>query len=507
MSSAVGRFDVIIIGSGYAGSMLATILAKRGRAVLLLDRNKHPRFAIGESTTPIADTLLHRLAEKYDIPQWLPLCKYGTWQQSYPHVRCGLKRGFSYFCHQANRPFQDDKDHNNSLLVAASTNDFASDTHWMRSDVDQLLCSIATQYGVSYLETAQVLALEELPNGWMIQIEDTSTKTKRKLNCAWLIDASGSNEFSRRYLGSGNCDNDLKTDTRASFAHFVGVEPFRAQTAEKNTIFDIDSAAQHHITPEGWCWMLRFQNDITSVGIVTPNNHSSVADATTENRFERWKKYPSIAALLRNARPIDSTQQTEAGAMQTGVIRHWGRLSRMNVRAYGVAWIALPAAFGFIDPLHSTGIAQSIAGVGKVAEILLDDTSLQQVRLVKYEQDLKRQLCWIDTLVSLCYVSLPDPQLFMAMTAWYFVSVITAEQALQKEGSLDRIGFLACNDQTLFNRVEAIYNKLITVERQSVAAWHDELSRAIAPWNTIGLLDINNCNRFEHRDINWVSTF
>ncbi len=57
--------DVAIIGSGFSGSILAWILAKQGMRVALIDAATHPRFAIGESSTPIADMLLRRLGHTY----------------------------------------------------------------------------------------------------------------------------------------------------------------------------------------------------------------------------------------------------------------------------------------------------------------------------------------------------------------------------------------------------------------------------------------------------------
>ena len=72
------KYDVAIIGSGFAGSILAWILAKRGRRVALIDSIQHPRFAIGESSTPIADMLLRHLGEKHSISQLVDLATYGT---------------------------------------------------------------------------------------------------------------------------------------------------------------------------------------------------------------------------------------------------------------------------------------------------------------------------------------------------------------------------------------------------------------------------------------------
>ena len=63
------NFDVAILGSGLSGSMLATILGKKGISVVLIDGGQHPRFAVGESTIPHTSLLISLLAEKYDLPE------------------------------------------------------------------------------------------------------------------------------------------------------------------------------------------------------------------------------------------------------------------------------------------------------------------------------------------------------------------------------------------------------------------------------------------------------
>ncbi|MCE2784228.1 MAG: FAD-dependent oxidoreductase, partial [Pirellula sp.] len=73
------RYDIIVVGSGFSGSLLAWILASQGRSVLLIDRSKHPRFAVGESSTPTADFLLAYLAQRWNLPALAPLASWGQW--------------------------------------------------------------------------------------------------------------------------------------------------------------------------------------------------------------------------------------------------------------------------------------------------------------------------------------------------------------------------------------------------------------------------------------------
>jgi len=137
--------DVIILGSSFSGSLLGWILAARGMRVLVIDRGRHPRFAIGESSTPAADLILADLARRHRLPELAPLARWGSWQAAYPHLGCGKKRGFSYFHHRPGEPFRDTLHHASSLLVAASATDAGSDTHWLRADVDLFLFASAVE--------------------------------------------------------------------------------------------------------------------------------------------------------------------------------------------------------------------------------------------------------------------------------------------------------------------------------------------------------------------------
>jgi FADH2 O2-dependent halogenase len=118
-------YDIAVIGSGFAGSLAAMIAHRLGRSVLLLERGKHPRFAIGESSTPLSNLLLEELSVRYHLPNLTPLCKWGTWQKAYPDVTCGLKRGFTFYRHKSGSRAAVDPQRRDQLLVAASPHDAA----------------------------------------------------------------------------------------------------------------------------------------------------------------------------------------------------------------------------------------------------------------------------------------------------------------------------------------------------------------------------------------------
>ena len=144
------RADIAIIGAGFGGSLMAMVARRLGRSVMLIERGTHPRFAIGESTTPLANLLLQQLAEEYDLPQLLPFRRWGEWQREHSGIGCGLKRGFSFFHHTLGQAFSDDEQRSRQLLVAASPRDEVADTHWFRADFDHHLVNEAQRLGVEY---------------------------------------------------------------------------------------------------------------------------------------------------------------------------------------------------------------------------------------------------------------------------------------------------------------------------------------------------------------------
>ena len=158
-------FDIAVVGSGFAGSLIAMIAQRLGRSVVLIERERHPRFAIGESSTPLANLLLEELAARYDLPQVASLAKWGTWQAAHPELACGLKRGFTFFHHSLGEAWQSRPDRSNELLVAASPHDRIADTHWFRPDFDAFLARQAQRLGVELLEETDLDSAEFSDSG------------------------------------------------------------------------------------------------------------------------------------------------------------------------------------------------------------------------------------------------------------------------------------------------------------------------------------------------------
>jgi FADH2 O2-dependent halogenase len=185
--------DVAIVGSGFSGAITAMALRRCGRSVVLLERGRHPRFAIGESSTPLANLLIEEIADRYELPRLRPFSKWGTWQAAYPDVACGLKRGFTFLHHRPGERFTDSAAHERQLLVAASPHDGIADTHWYRPDFDHWLVREAEGEGVEYLDEA---ALDEVTfAGEQVSLGGVRQGRTLRVHARFLIDASGPRGF------------------------------------------------------------------------------------------------------------------------------------------------------------------------------------------------------------------------------------------------------------------------------------------------------------------------
>ena len=291
--------DVAIIGSGFAGALTALILRRQGRSVALLERGRHPRFAIGESTTPITNLVLEELADRWNLPRIRAFSKWGTWRATYPDVACGLKRGFTFLRHDLDRRFEDTAAHARQLLVAASPNDAIADTHWYRPDFDHWLVREAEREGVRYVDE---LALSQVRfEGPGVVLEGERRDDAVDVRAGFLIDASGPRGFLAKALGLAEPSMRWLPGTQGLYGHFAGVERWDAlNTADGTPPYPIDDAAVHHVFPGGWIWILRFANGVTSAGAAVTDRLAA------ELRVERGRPGVDAAAepAAVGARPV-----------------------------------------------------------------------------------------------------------------------------------------------------------------------------------------------------------
>jgi FADH2 O2-dependent halogenase len=500
--------DIAVIGSGFAGSLAAILLARQGRSVVLIDRTGHPRFAIGESSTPNADLMLLTLAEQYDLPWLAPLAKYGTWQATYPHLVCGLKRGFSYFHQPAGRPFRSDPEHQNELLVAASPDDERSDTHWLRADVDGFIAAQAAKAGVPLLDHTTI-ALAPGPAGW--RLTGHRREEAVQIDARFIIDGTGEFGIVPRTLGIASQTHQLATNSRTVFAHFRGMRPWHEVLAAQPHATDdhpfcCDHAALHHVLDEGWMYQLPFNNGVTSAGVVLDASESPLDESLPI--AEEWRRlmarYPSVAEQFAEAEIVSPP----------GGMGRTGRLQRKISRVAGENWALLPHTAGFIDPLHSTGIAQSLCGVARLAAILNEHWGRPTLpaELARYERSLQHELTLIDRLVSSCYRARRHFPLFAACAMLYFAGAHTSETRRLAGEVAPGEGFLCASDPQFQAIVAEAWKRvsLLTGGRfpthAEVDAFARETAESLRPYNLAGLFDPAAHNMYRFTAINKVST-
>ena len=409
---AIDNRKMMIIGGGFGGSLLAAILAKSGITVVLIDRKSHPRFTIGESSTPTASFILKALVKRYELTELESMTKYGLWKQKLPEVGCGIKRGFSYFFHSPGTPVQTTEMHDQELLVAASISRSTADTQWYRQDVDAYLFEYARGCGVTCIPNSKVVSadFDEKSSRWMVQL-DTNQKIPQ---IDWIVDASGPDQAmcSLTNIIQGK-KSDLETNTAAIFGHLENVYRYDSLLKEagmdlSDFPFSSDEAAQHHLMDHQWLWGLRFDNGITSLGLVADLNHYNF-------NCELWEAmlttYPPISQMLTDA----TLHRT------TPTLCYSGRLQRLAHCGYGQGWVALPHTIGFVDPLHSTGIAHTLSGVDRLANILTD-SNISHQKIQDYSSAVYRELRLIDRLVAGCYKLMPSKPHFEAYCMLYFAA-------------------------------------------------------------------------------------
>ena len=480
------RCAVAIVGSGFAGSLLARVLTVQGHDVVLLERGTHPRFAIGESTTPLANLSLERLARRYGLPDCHHLAAHGRWLEHYPSLRRGLKRGFTFYRHHPGQPFANRGLESERLLVAASPSDAVADMHWLRADVDHHFVREAIAAGVDFRDRVELTGAVIDASGVRLTGRHDGTSLDLRVQC--VIDASGPGGFLARQLSIPSGLSRTKTRSALVFSHFSGAAPLTdVVPGLPQGPYPDDWAAVHHLIDGGWMYALRFDHGVTSAGFaLSPRGLAELSASTTPDPGVLWRRllerYPTIGAAFGAAAPLMPLAFRSC-------IQH--RLTR----AAGERWALLPHAYAFVDPLFSTGIAWSLRAIERLALCFERGGAPNPSELGRYARLLSAEADQIDRLVAGAYEAMAHFDLFAAHAMIYFTIVSFAEiqQRLVRRDSETAAwsGFLGIGDPQLEPLPRESHRRLRRITRGRGDPGTESRRRAFERWTAAAIAPRN----------------
>lgn len=466
-------FDLAVLGSGFAGSLTAMIARRLGFRVVLLERGSHPRFVIGESTSPLTNLLLEEIADEYDLPRLKPLTSYGAWKRAYPELPVGLKRGFTFYAHEAGRPFAPDPDRQRQLLVAASPNDAVADTHWYRPAFDQFLVEEARGLGVEYVDRVTIDTIGRA--GGVTTLSGTRQGEAVSYTAQWVIDATGPGGALTRLLGLLVEEFPRYPKTQALYTHFTHLDRFADQSGTPGTPpYPPDDAALHHVFDGGWMWILRFENGISSAGFAVED--WLAAELRMEDRECAWGRFLDRFPSIR--------EQFQGSEMIMPLI-HQPRLAYFNRQACGHGWTLLPSAASFVDPLFSTGFPLTLLGIQRIGRALRAWDCKAELPLGDYANHTVREVETTARLVAACYRVFPRFQSFADLSMLYFVAASYAEMARRLNREDLSPGFLLRGREDFHRRFMAHCEAALS----GSPADSGTIAADMGPFNIAGLCD------------------
>lgn len=342
-------YDVAIIGGGPAGSTAATLLAKAGRRVIVLEREKFPRFHIGESLLPFSTQAFDRLGVREKLDRtFLP--KFG----GEIVAACGTK-GVKFYFKDGFRTRRD-----RAYQVT-------------RSEFDKLLLEHSRENGAEVREETEVKKIAFEEDRVKIDIE-TADGARSIIESRYLLDCSGRQTTLGNFLKLKKSYDHLQKFS--VFAHYENVD--RAEGIDGTLIRMVRGL-------DRWFWMIPLTPTRMSIGVVM--------DTTTY----RAMKLPAEAALEKCIGEQPMVLERMTRAKRVSPVYSAGDYSYRNARLFGDRWLLAGDAAGFIDPVFSSGVFLAIMSAEKAAdaldEVLNDESKKRRLfkdysRRVNYVMDV-----------------------------------------------------------------------------------------------------------------------
>ena len=306
-------FDVAVIGGGPAGSTAATLIAKEGRRVIQLERDHFPRFKVGESLIPASFDVLDRL----DVLE---------------HMRR------SPFVKKYSVQFITGKGRESAPFYFHETDPSEKSQTWqvVRSEFDQMMLDNSRDHGVEVHEgvaVQEILFEGERAVGVRAKMADGEV---RDIRTRVVVDGSGQRAILARQRKLIEPDPLLRM--AAFFTHFEGAE--RGEGVDEGA-----TIIAHTEESNSWVWYIPLHDDRVSVGVVGPIDY-----LIKGRQGDPQKVFDDEIAICPGVR------DRLAEATQAAEIRVLNDFSYMSRELAGDGWVLTGDAFGFLDPMYSTGV-------------------------------------------------------------------------------------------------------------------------------------------------------
>lgn len=332
--------DVVVIGGGPAGSTASTLIAQQGRRVQLFEREHFPRFHIGESLIPETYWVLKRL-------NMLPKMQKSHFVKKYSvqFVNSNGKLSAPFY-------FWDNKPHECSQTWQV-----------VRSEFDQMMLENAREHGVQAHEGIRVLDVlfeGDRATGVTIRKEDGTTQDVR---AKVVVDASGQIGLLQNRLRLRVWDPVLNKG--AIWTYWQGA--YRDKGKDEGATIVLQTVSKN-----GWFWYIPLHDNIVSVGVVAP------FDYLFKNRGGYPETYEEEVAICPPVKERIANAKRVAGYFATK------DYSYRATQAAGNGWVMIGDAFGFLDPLYSSGVLLALKSGEMAADAIVEglangDTSAAQL--------------------------------------------------------------------------------------------------------------------------------